>query len=127
MIIKVLSLNSNSNESLVSFESIVGNGIAVWSGNLPAQNDSVDVELNIDDDFTWGENITTTDTDTSTITMENDELHFVAEVVALEDEDCLTIKLGGTILFLDIEGAPNDISGWVKGLASQVSLHPSNL
>lgn len=123
MIIEIVEIN----DSLVRFRSELGEGYAKWSGEIPLLNHTYDVEVDIDDDFVWGENITTTDK-TSTVTRADDyNIIVVAEVISYDEDGCLSAKLQESVILLEVEGAPDNLSGNVKFKAKDVTLFRVNL
>ncbi|MEF3073793.1 hypothetical protein V2P20_02020 [Methylobacter sp. Wu1] len=116
------------NEIKVKFETPIGIGTGTWNGELPALGDCTDIEIDIDDNFEWGKNITTTNSNTSMIAIENNLFRFVARVISYEEDDgCLTVKLGDSVVFLNVDNVPSGIQGWVEGKTKAVRLYPTNL
>jgi hypothetical protein len=124
---KILSIEPHQGQKLVKFEGSIGIGFGVWMGELPAQGESIDVEIDVDDDLKWGRNIIMTSENVSMIALKNNQFHFVAEVLSYEDDGCLSVRLGDGIILLDVEDAPNDIKGWVECRAESVKLYPTNM
>ncbi|HDT6507603.1 TPA: hypothetical protein QFV83_000888 [Klebsiella aerogenes] len=109
----------------VMFTSLLGNGVAIWVGELPQIGGCYHVELEVNDVFEWGENIDYVKEETSIIRMIEDELLFIAQVLSYEDDGVLTVSIGGEIIFLDVNPPP-DISDYVSFSTSinNVSLYP---
>jgi hypothetical protein len=107
MRIKILDVKNIQNEIKVKFETSIGVGTGTWNGELPALGDCID----IDDNFEWGKNITTTNSNTSMIAIENNLFRFVTRVISYEDDGCLTVKLGDSVVFLDVDNVPGGIQG----------------
>lgn len=111
----------------VTFRSDLGDGYAKWSGEKPHLNSNYNVEIDIDDKFVWGQNIATTDA-TATITKDdNYNIIAVAEVIAYEKDGCLSLKLNESVILLEVEGVPDNVTGNVKLRAVDVTLFPVNL
>ena len=127
MQIKILNIEESLNRILIKFESAIGIGAGIWVGDLPTLGEVTDIEFDIDDDLEWGKNITMTDEHTSMITIKNDHLSFIAQVISYERDGCLTVNLGETIVFLDLENAPLNIKDWVVVKAKSISLFPTNM
>lgn len=126
MNIRILSIETHQQQERVKFESTVGVGFGVWIGKLPTQGESIDVEVEIDDDLKWGRNITMTNESASTITSENSQFRFVAEVVTYEGNGCLSVRLGESVILLNVEDVPGNVKGWVECRAESVKLYPTN-
>jgi hypothetical protein len=127
MRIKILDVKNIQNEIKVKFETSIGTGAGTWNGELPTLGDCTDIEIDIDDNFDWGKNIITSNKDICMIAIENNLFRFVAQVISYEDDGCLTIKLGDSIIFLDVDNVPSAIEGWIEGKAKSIRLYPTNL
>jgi hypothetical protein len=127
MRIKILDIKNIQNEIRVKFETPIGVGTGIWNGKLPALGDYTDIEIDIDDNFEWGKNITTTNSNISMIAIENNLFCFVARVISYEDDGCLTVTLGDSVVFLAVDNVPDGIQGWVEGKVKAVRLYPTNL
>jgi hypothetical protein len=123
MKIKILDIS----DSLVRFRSESGEGYAKWSGEKPLPNHNYDVELDINDEFIWGQNITTIDATSTSMRGDNYKISAVAEVISYEEDGCLSVKLNESVILLEVEGAPDNVSGYVKLDAKDVTLFPVNL
>lgn len=125
MIMKIIILEIN--DSLVSFHSELGEGYAKWSGEKPLLNHTYEVEVDIDDEFIWGQNITTTDAISSITRDDSYYIIAIAEVITYDEDGCLAVKLNESVILLEVEGVPNNVSGYVKFEAKDVTLFPVHL
>lgn len=123
MKIKIIDIK----DSLVSFRSESGEGYAKWSGEKPLLNHTYDVEVDIDDEFVWGQNITTTDATSTMIMDDSNNIIAVAEVISYDEDGCLSVKINESVILLEVEGAPDNVGGYVKFDAKEVTLFPVNL
>lgn len=117
------------NEDLifVDFSSDFGSSCAVWAGEKPVLGSSYDVEIDIDDDLVWGEDIVTTSKSTCMVSSSENKLCLVAKVISSESDGCLSVALGNSVLLLDVEGLPDDISGVIECNASEVKLYSTHV
>jgi len=53
MKIQVTDVHSDQGFLQVEFNSPLGNGTALWSGSMPKIAETLDVELELDDIFSW--------------------------------------------------------------------------
>ena len=127
MNIKILEVEHSKNIKKVKFKTSIGIGVGVWEGQLPTKGTSIDIEIDIDDIFDWGENINTTNLNESIITIDGNLFNFVAEVISYETDSCLIVKLNKSIVLLDVENAPNNIQGWIEVKTENLKLYPTNL
>lgn len=127
MKIKIKNIINNNNYVLVDFSSKYGCSVARWSGEIPRSGGVYDVELEIDDDFVWGVNIFETAKSRILIALEDGKFVIVGSVITLETDGCLSITVGDSVILLDVENAPADISGLVELHALDVTLYCTNL
>ncbi|BDR54512.1 hypothetical protein KIMH_06230 [Bombiscardovia apis] len=109
----------------VEFTSRLGNGIALWKGNEPQIGSHYPVELDIDDYFEWGINITLTKEEIPNISIIDNKLFFIAKIISYESDGILVISLDDDVIFLDVSMAPNQ-GKYVSfsTLIDNVSLYP---
>lgn len=109
----------------VNFTSRLGNGIALWKGDEPLVNNSYDVELDIDDYFEWGVNISFTNNEIPKIDLVDNKLYFIAKIISYENDGILSISLDEDVIFLDVAsvvGQGKYVSFFT--LVDNVSLYP---
>lgn len=127
MKIKIERTSNDGNETLVDFSSNYGSSSGLWVGEKPTSGGLYDVELDIDDDLVWGEGISTTTKDKASIALEEGMFVVVGSVISLEEDGCLSIAVGDSVILLDVENAPEDISGLVECRALNVKVYSTNL
>lgn len=127
MKIKVEKMYSDGDAVRVEFSSDYGRSAAIWVGEPPITGSFYDVELDVDDDLIWGESISTTSRNTATISLEEELFVVVGTVISLEEDGCLSISVGDSVILLDVENAPTGLSGLIECRASDVKLYPTNL
>ncbi|MCY9877329.1 hypothetical protein OTK59_12255 [Vibrio natriegens] len=127
MKIKVEKTYCDSDAARVEFSSDYGRSAAIWVGEAPVTGCLYDVELDVDDDLVWGESISTTSRSTAAISLEEELFVVVGKVISLEEDGCVSISVGDSVILLDVENAPNGLSGLIECRASDVKLYPTNL
>ncbi|WP_250658638.1 hypothetical protein [Alkalimarinus coralli] len=127
MKIKIEKTNNQGDEIHIDFLSDYGRGSAIWAGEIPTPGAMYDVEIEIDDDLLWGENISTTTKNKPTIAIEKDMLVVAGKVIKLEKNGCLSIAVGDSIILLDVESPPEEIVGLIEFRASDVKVYSTNL
>lgn len=115
-------------DSQVRFSSLLGNGIAIWKGELPQVGYSYFIEFDIDNVFEWGVDITRAKHKAASINTVNSKVIFNAEIISYENDGILTVSLGGDIIFLEISGNPN-VNGYVSFSVpvNNISIYPVEL
>ncbi|PIT13373.1 hypothetical protein BGI32_09360 [Snodgrassella alvi] len=96
-----ITLKGKIDENLVKFESDLGYGVAIWGNNKPLLNTSYNIELEIDDFFEWGKNITLEKNHEFSINFINNNMIFKAKVISCEDGGILVLSLGKDIIFIE--------------------------
>jgi hypothetical protein len=96
-----VTLKGKIDNHLVEFESNLGYGIAIWGNNKPLLNTSYTIELEIDDFFEWGKNITLETKHESSIKFINKNMIFNGKVISCEHEGILVLALGEDIVFIE--------------------------
>ena len=111
-----------SNPPRVSFLSAHGTGQANWSGPRPTVDAWLEVELDLDDAFCWGENLKPSFHHDCQLRFQNDALHLRAELVAIEADGTGVLNVGGSIVLIDLAPNPQASTGWVELVAHDVTL-----
>jgi len=127
MKIKVEKMSCNDNVIRVDFSSDYGRSSALWVGEIPTLGTFYDVELDIDDDLVWGEGISTTKRDRAMIALEKGVFVVVGKVIKLEEDGCLSVSVGESVVLLDVANAPENISGLIECHALDVKVYSTNL
>lgn len=127
MKIKIVNLSKTVGTKLVDFETAIGKGTALWVGEEPIIGKFYDVEIDVGDDLIWGINIIMTPEISSMIAVKDNLFYLVAKVISSEEEGCISVKLGDSVVLLEIERAPTGIFGMVECKAKNVRLYPTNL
>lgn len=90
------------NDSFVKFESKIGNGIAVWLGDESLPKLCSNIELDIDDSFQWGVNISYVNEKESSIKTVDNKTIFTAKILSYEDDGILTVSLEDDVIFVEV-------------------------
>jgi len=116
------------NDSFVKFESNIGNGIAVWSGDWPPPKFCHDIELNIDVLFQWGTNISRANEENSSVKTVGNKIVFTAKILSCEDDGMLTISLDGSVMFIEVS-KNSIIDGYVSFFTTpdNIKIYPVKL
>ncbi len=114
-------------EICVFFSSEYGFLSALWEGDKPTINEIYDVELEVDDDFVWEENIYKAMGNETRIELKGGVYTIYGRVINLEEDGCLSVSLGDSVILLDTENLPKYISGLIECKAFKVKLYPTGL
>lgn len=127
MKIKVEKTYSHDDVVRVNFLSDFGRSAAIWEGEAPVTGAFYDVELDVDDDLVWGESVFMTSRNKDSIAFEEKLFVVVGTVISLEEGGCVSMSVGDSVILLDVENAPKDLTGQIECRASDVKLYPTNL
>jgi hypothetical protein len=111
----------------VRFHSPVGGGIALWNGSAPKTGETVDVEYDLDEVFSWGKNIMPSSEKTSKINVIADTIYIIAELTPSADRTCAALNLCDSIILIELEGPIPLKSGFVEVRAARIHLYPTNI
>ena len=128
MKVKILRVvESSSHEALVAFSTACGGGLSRFCGFVPEINQSYDVELNLDDDFRWGENLKPSTLRAPMMCMNSGALHITARLVAGEGEGSAVLELDGAVILISLDQVVNGSPFFVDVLVHQSTLYPSGV
>ncbi|MBD2816866.1 hypothetical protein ID850_19570 [Xenorhabdus sp. Flor] len=115
-------------DNQVKFSSLLGNGSAIWKGELPQIGHSYGIEFDIDNVFEWDVDITCAKHKTASINTVDSNVIFNAKIISYENDGILTVSLGGDIIFLEISENPN-VDGYVSFSVpvNNISIYPVEL
>ncbi|KAB0563947.1 hypothetical protein C9383_15135 [Pseudomonas palleroniana] len=127
MKIRVSEVISDANTIRVSFHSPVGSGTALWMGISPAIGEEQDVELDLDEVFTWGKNIIPSSRKTPKINIINGLTQITAQIIQNPDGEWTALKLGDSIVLIELDELPTQKSGFVELKATKIHLYPTSI
>lgn len=116
------------NDSFVKFESKIGNGIAVWLGDKSLPAFCYNIELDIDDSFQWGKNISHVNEEKCSIKIVDNKTIFTAKILSYENDGILTISLDEDVIFIEVSQT-SIIDGYVSFFATpdKIKIYPVEL
>lgn len=117
----------SSNETQIEYSTVYGTGITTFIGPQPEKDRAYDVELDINDNLFWGDNIVTSKKRAPSICPENGKTFITAELVAIEDDGCGVLKIGDSVLLVSIEKQHQPLPLFVDIISEDISLYPIDL
>jgi hypothetical protein len=127
MNITIKNIMKNSDKIFVEYSTPYGNGVSEFIGSTPEENQSYDVEFNIDDDLSWGENLTPSKKNAASIHFDLGKTYITAELIAIEDDDCGALKIGNSISLVSIKKNHHDLPLFVDIVSKKNSIYPTNI
>jgi hypothetical protein len=110
----------------VEFSSLFGNGIAFWHGTKPNIGDVLDVELELDEVFSWKENIDLSSDTTPKITV-NDGIQIITGELINDTDGCAVLKIGDSVILVELDQPVPHELGFVDVRATAIHLYPTNI
>lgn len=112
----------------VTFTSAYGQGQAEWYGAPPTVEREYDVELEIPQALTWGKEITPESKTRPTIGVTEDGYNYIIGFLEQVEEDgCLTIRLGSSIVLIEATGTAIIGGGYVRVRFERLVLYDTGL
>ena len=99
----------HTEKTLVEFSTPYGEGLSSLFNLEAIENRSYDVEINIDDDFYWGKNISTSMSNTPSIRHEAETTYITAELISISKDGCSSLKLGNSIILISLKNENRDL------------------
>lgn len=127
MKIVVIDTFSYLNVLHVKFHSSFGDGTALWSDTAPKIGEIIDVEFDFEEAFSWNINVKPTAEKSSKIKMENSLIQITAELVQADEEGYVALKLGDSIILIELDGPIPQKSGFVELSATAIQLYPTHI
>jgi hypothetical protein len=123
-----ITLKNRIDKRLVEFESDLGYGVAIWGGNKPLLNVAYHVELDINDFFQWGRNITLGKKHEAYINLIDNNIVFNAKVISCEDKGVLVLSVANDIVFIETSDTC-EVGAYVSFFTTpdKMILHPIEL
>lgn len=120
-------MKKSADKIFVEYSTPYGNGVSEFIGSTPEENQSYDVEFNIDDDFLWGENLTPSKKNATSIHFDLGKTYITAELITIEDDDCGALKIGNSISLVSIKKNNHDLPLFVDIVSRKNSIYPTNI
>ncbi|MBI6871797.1 hypothetical protein [Clostridium aciditolerans] len=125
-IVNILEKGSKSYKVIVELDN--ENIVAEWDGNKPEKNREYDVELDIDENFTWGKNIVSTTKNKSLIRQSGKYITIVAKLDFNYEDNFASIDMNESVILIELEGLQHNVSGECVELNCRtINVHDTNL
>lgn len=108
----------------VGFSSAFGNGRGQWLGPRPQVGQDYEVELSLEDEFSWNDNLEPCTHGPARLHWDQGALQVSGHLVRVEEEGVAALAIGQSIVLLSLLGGPERTPQWVSLRARQVSLQP---
>ena len=126
MKVKIEKVINEGSKNTVMFSTEYGNAKATWNGELPEANKEYFVEFEITDILVWQKNVTLSEKLKNVIGMENDAFYMIGFLESVEEDGYTVVRLGESIVSLEIEGNSLQQGTFVKVKADRLLLYDMN-
>lgn len=127
MKIRVTGIFSDQDILRVRFNSPFGNGVALWSDPTPEIGEDLDVELELDEVFSWETNIMSSLEKTPQIIFTNDTHFIIGELIQDGCDGCAALKLGDSIILVELDEPIKQELDLVELRVNAIHLCPTNV
>lgn len=127
MKIQITDIFSDKGTVRVKFNSPFGNATALWSGTKLKTGEILDVELELDEIFSWGQNIMSSSVKTPEITSANGAHKIIGELIQDADQSCSILKIGDSVILIEIDKPITGKPSFVEVITNDIFLHPTNV
>jgi hypothetical protein len=114
-------------EVLVGFSTSVGFATAVWRAVPPKVGDQYDVELEVDDEFVWGENACSSLKNAHSIEVADGIVTMTGTLMSNDLEGGAVVDVGGSIILIDLIGCTEIDSVLVDLKVKNINVFPTGI
>lgn len=128
MLIKIIENLAETDSLKVKFSSEFGNGTALWSSShpKPKAGEEYDVELEIDEIFTWGLNAKAQTKVLESINTIESKTVITAKAISIQ-QNCTALKIGKTIILIELKEPPTHPLNHIELTLKKLQLYPTNI
>jgi hypothetical protein len=127
MRVKIEKVSVDDTRTTVSFSTTLGSAVAEWLGQPPRLHEEYDVELEIPGRLTWGDSIHQVHAGREAIESGMGTVGLVGRIVSVDEDGCLALQIGDSIVLVDATGVPSDVQGFLQVVIPLLRLHPVEL
>lgn len=126
MEVTVGGLKKNNGVVVVSFSTVIGSAFAIWEGAAPRVGESHDVELEINEEFVWGENAVVSDGPYS-LEVRGGETLLSARLISIDEYGVGVIDIDGAKTMIELAGFALQPPIFIRLNFEHLRLYPTRL
>jgi hypothetical protein len=111
---------------VVDFLSDYGEATAIWDGDSPTEDCEYQVEVDIEEALSWGEDAIISETNEYSVRMCGNSIVFVGILDSTEDDGYTVVRIGEGIIPFITKGIPVTVGSFVQVISKTVTLTPIN-
>lgn len=127
MRVKLDSVTVSDEKIIVDFSTTFGAATATWKAPLPIIGEEYDVELDIDDDFVWGENASYECNEHHLLKIEKNWFSISGILISSSIDGTAVINVAGSIVIIFLDGYIGAIPIHVTLKATELSITPTGV
>ena len=114
-------------EVFVEFSTSVGSATAVWRAAPPKVGDQNDVELELEDEFVWGDNVYSSLNSVHSIEVADDIVTMRGTLISNDMEGGAVVDVGGAIILIELIGCAEVDSVFVDLKVKNMNVYPTGI
>ncbi|HYE12070.1 MAG TPA: hypothetical protein VEF53_18015 [Patescibacteria group bacterium] len=127
MKIHVKKVDTSSEDIIINFTSEYGDAEAFWGTKpIPKANTDYEVELDITDELTWGQEVKPSKDKKFSITMQRDDIYITGVLEKTYKGGMADFRLDKNLIQLELEGRNIPIGGYVTIKVTNIELYEVN-
>ena len=127
MKIHVKKVDASSEDIIINFTSEYGDAEAFWGTKpIPKANTDYEVELDITDELTWGQEVKPSKDKKFSITMQRDDIYITGVLEKTYKGGMADFRLDKNLIQLELEGRNIPIGGYVTIKVTNIELYEVN-
>ncbi|MDF2593583.1 MAG: hypothetical protein K0S75_3049 [Clostridia bacterium] len=127
MKIHVKKVDTSSEDIFINFTSEYGDAEAFWGTKpIPKANTDYEVELDITDELTWGQEVKPSKDKKFSITMQRDDIYITGVLEKTYKGGMADFRLDKNLIQLELEGRNIPIGGYVTIKVTNIELYEVN-
>ncbi|WP_420231639.1 hypothetical protein ACN079_20765 [Pseudomonas sp. ABY48] len=126
MKIKIDEVKNVSGNISVAFSTDFGSAVAAWSASVPKVGEEHGVELEIDEEFVWGDNVDVSG-DRFSLSIKDRGISLSASLVSMAEDGVAIIDINGTKIMIELEGCLMRPPFFISLSFEKLTFYPTNL
>jgi len=112
---------------IVYFSTNIGTATATWNAPPPITGEKYDVELDINDEFVWGENAHYEYSENHSFYIENGGYSISGTLISVGADDTAVLNIAGSIVMFSLVGYAGIIPAHITLKAKHLSIAPTGI